>query len=194
MKDAIKVLFVNGCIRKNSRTFSLCEKYISYLKNHENYIVKECKLSEMNLQPLCENTLNERDRDIKTNDFSKEEYNLAKDFKEADMIIIGAPYWDCSYPAILKLYFEHICVSKITFDYGEDGKPIKKCNANKLVYITTSGGFIRENSGVQIMIEEMGAFFKIEEVKFYSAQGLDIYPDKVEEIINKTYKDITKDI
>ena len=63
-----------------------------------------------------------------------------------DVIVIGAPFWDLSFPAALKLYFENVTVSGITFEYSEKGRPVGKCNAKKLYYITTSGGYIGNNN------------------------------------------------
>ena len=37
-------------------------------------------------------------------------FDLAKQFAEADEVIIAAPFWDLSFPAALKQYFEQINV------------------------------------------------------------------------------------
>lgn len=110
-----EILFINACVRAGSRTESLCSNYINKCFQKENYFVKEIKLKELNLEPLYEKDLEIRNSDIESNDFSKPEYKLAKDFSAADLIIIAAPYWDCSFPSMLKVYFEHICVNNISF-------------------------------------------------------------------------------
>ena len=47
-------------------------------------------------------------------------YLYAKDFAEADVIVVAAPYWDLSFPSILKVFFEHINVLKLVFDYSDN--------------------------------------------------------------------------
>ena len=49
---------------------------------------------------------------------------------EADEIVIGAPYWDLSFPAALKTYLEHCCVCDVTFHYTQEGRPEAYANQN----------------------------------------------------------------
>ena len=48
-------------------------------------------------------------------------FDLARQFAEADVIVIAAPYWDLSCPAMLKQYLEQVNVVGITFKYSEEG-------------------------------------------------------------------------
>ena len=70
----------------------------------------------------------------------------ARQFADADTVVIAAPYWDLLFPAVLRIYLENITVCGITFRYSEKGIPESLCNAEKLCYVTTSGGFIGENN------------------------------------------------
>ena len=49
-------------------------------------------------------------------------FDLAKQLISADHVVIGAPYWDLSFPARLKIYLERCSVDKLTFLYDENGK------------------------------------------------------------------------
>ena len=40
---------------------------------------------------------------------------------EADTVVIAAPFWDLSFPAILKKYIEAVTVAGITFRYSDQG-------------------------------------------------------------------------
>lgn len=179
-----KLLFVNACIRENSRTEELSKRYLEKYK--DEYQIEEIKVSELDIKPFDAEMLKQRDEDIAENKLDSESYQLAHQFAGADMIVVSAPYWDSLFPAILRIYFEHICVTNVTFAYGEHGSLVKKCNADKLVYITTCGGFLPEHSAVESLIREMGTLFSIENVNFYYADGLDVFPDKVQEILNST--------
>lgn len=65
-------------------------------------------------------------------------FDIGKDFAEADEIVIGAPYWDLSFPAALKIYIEHAAVMGVTFHYTEEGRCEGLCRAKHLTYITTA--------------------------------------------------------
>lgn len=182
-----KLLYINGCMRNGSRTKKLSDKYINYKFKDDDIVFDEVKISELDIMPMNDKDISKRTKDIENSNFEGSEYKLARQFADANIIVISAPYWDASFPSKLKVYFEHICVNNITFSYGSDGSIVKKCLADKLIYITTSGGYIRKNSSVQMYIEELCALFDIKDVKFYCAEGLDIFPDKVEQILQDTF-------
>ena len=52
--------------------------------------------------------------------------------KNYDIIVIGAPFWDLSFPAILKIFIENIYVTGLVTKFGENGKPVGLCKAKKL--------------------------------------------------------------
>lgn len=45
-------------------------------------------------------------------------FKYAHEFANADLIVIAAPFWDLSIPALLKVYIENIAVDGITFEYS----------------------------------------------------------------------------
>ena len=188
-----KLLFINCCIRSKSRTEKLCRDYLDIIKSESDFELQELFVPSLHLMPIDRAALEQRDADTRNQLLHTESYRLAHDFASADAIVIAAPYWDASFPSMLKVYFEHICVNKITLGYDEHGKLLKKCRATRLVYITTAGGYIRRHSSVQIYLEELCAMFGIEDVRFYCAQGLDIYPHKVEQILSDTLQEMLLD-
>ena len=179
-----KILFINACLRGNSRTLELA-KYV--LKKVQGTL-EEVKLYDINPTPLNLNTMEIRENAKNNNDYSNEIFTLGKQFAAADTIVIAAPYWDLMFPAILKNYFETITVSGLTFVYGENGRPKGLCKAKKLIYVTTSGGYIMQNFGFQYTEAIAKAFFGINEVQFVSAQGLDIYGADVAKIMDDAKK------
>lgn len=76
---------------------------------------------------------------LKDGKFDDPMFRYAKQFANADEIVVAAPFWDLSFPAKLKIYLEQIAVAGITFRYT-NGRPTGLCKAKKLTYITTSGG------------------------------------------------------
>ena len=105
------VLYVNACVRKESRTKKLAEKLL--LKLGRPY--KEIRLSEVNFATVDEEYLNKRDQLIASGDLQSPMFELARQFSEAETIVIAAPFWDLSFPAMLKQYLEQINVVGITF-------------------------------------------------------------------------------
>lgn len=165
-----KILFINGCAREKSRTLELAECVLSFLSGER----EDVDLYKIKLSPLDEECLEVRAKSSADNDFSDDCFKLAKQFSKADTIVIAAPYWDLMFPAVVKLYFESVTVSGLTFVYGENGIPKGLCSAKKLIYVTTSGGPIIHNFGYEYVAALAKSFYGIKEVKFISAQGLDI--------------------
>lgn len=134
--------------------------------------------------------LNFRDKLIKQGRFDEPLFASARQFAEADEIVIGAPYWDLSFPAQLKVYIENIMVSGITFKYTENGS-LGLCRASRLTYITTSGGFLAgQNFGCDY-IKGIADMLSIKEIRFITAEGLDIDPAEADTIIEKAVEDIS---
>lgn len=177
------LLFINACVRSKSRTHRLAKEYLETCIGKEQYTVMERDVTKLKLLPMDEEDIKSRDEAIDRHDYTGEDFTYAREFAAADKIVIAAPYWDCSFPSFLKLYFEHIMVRDVVLGYSETGEAIKLCKAASLVYITTSGGYIREKSSVQCQIEEQADLLGIEDVQFYCAEAMDIYPDQTEDIL-----------
>ena len=182
-----KILFLNGCVRENSRTLELAEYALSFLSGER----EDVDLYSLKLTPLDGEDLEFRSKAGINKDFSDDRFKLAKQFSQADTIVIATPYWDLMFPAVVKLYFESVTVSGLTFVYGENGIPKGLCKAKNLIYITTSGGPIIHNFGFEYVSALSKSFYGIEEVKFISAQGLDIKGADVDKIMRNA-KDSVK--
>jgi FMN-dependent NADH-azoreductase len=177
-----KILFINACVRPNSRTLELANYVLTRLSGK----VEEVELYKEDLSPLTLEEMEVRNKSFKNKDFSNEIFTLSKQFACADVIVIAAPYWDMMFPAVVKNYFEKITVNGLTFAYGENGIPYGLCKAKKLIYVTTSGGPIVYNFGFDYVNALAKCFYNIPEVQFVSAEGLDVYGSDVTKIINET--------
>lgn len=165
------ILFINACVRKESRTRQLTEKLL--LKLNRPY--EEVRLHEIAFPVADEDFLNMRDRLIAERDFENPLFDLARQFSESEIIVIAAPYWDLSFPAALKQYFEQINVVGITFKYTEDGIPVGLCKARRLYYVTTAGGsYVPEEFGFGYIKALSQGFYGIQEVRKIEAAGLDL--------------------
>ena len=175
----VEILFINACVRPSSRTFELANHVLSKLSGS----VQEVKLYNEQLLPLDLEQIELRDKSTKTKDFSNPVFDLAKQFANVDTIVIAAPYWDLSFPAVVKSYFENITVNGLTFAYGENGIPKGLCKAKRLIYVTTSGGPIMHNFGFDYVSALAKNFYGINDVQLVKAEGLDIYGADVSDIM-----------
>ena len=181
-----KILFINACVRPNSRTLELAKHVLSKLPGN----VEEVKLYNEELIPLNLEEMELRDKSAKSKDFSNKIFSLAKQFANANTIVVGAPYWDLMFPAVLKCYFENITVNGLTFAYGENGIPYGLCKAKKLIYITTSGGPIIYNFGFDYVSALAKNFYGINDVQLVKAEGLDVYGADVSSIIENAKNEL----
>lgn len=185
------LLWVNACIRgKDSRTWQLSQKLLDEIKednkNDLAFSIEEVRLSTENILPLNKERLERRDELLAAGNLTDTMFDYANAVAAADMIVISAPYWDMSFPSILKVFLEAASVVGITFKYAEDGTPIGLCNAQDLYYVTTSGGIIGDcNFGLEY-VNAISRLFGIEHVHFVSAQGLDLEGANVEELLNQS--------
>ena len=174
------VLYVNACVRKESRTRRLAEKLLGRLDKP----VEEVRLEEIAFPLADENYLNTRDALIAKGDFQNPLFDLARQFSEAETIVVAAPYWDLSFPAALKQYLEQITVVGITFKYSEEGIPLSLCRAKRLFYVCTAGGFyVPEDYGFGYVKALAQGYFGIPDVRKIEANGLDIRGADVEAIM-----------
>lgn len=109
-------LFVNACMRgEDSRTLALCREY---LQGKEEVV--EVDLATLGLKPFDAQMVAYRTEKQKAKAWDDPIFDLSHQFAEADEVVIGAPYWDLSFPAALKVYMEHVSVCDIAFHYTDD--------------------------------------------------------------------------
>ena len=174
----MKILFVNACVRKESRTLLLANELLAGTYGE----IDEIHLPTAGLMPLTEQRINSR-----LNNPSEQKY--AKQFAEADIIVSAAPLWDLSFPSILKVYVENITIPGITFKYTEQGI-VGLCNAKKIYYISTAGGVDYPDFGFNYIKALANMLFGIKEVIRFSAEGLDVWGNDIEQILETTIEKI----
>ncbi|MBQ2753547.1 MAG: NAD(P)H-dependent oxidoreductase [Firmicutes bacterium] len=186
----MKLLFIDACLRgEKSRTKIICEKVIGDIKaQYKNIDVETVDLKSLPIKALFEEDLARRDALIEKGDLS--DFGLAKQFADADIIVVGAPYWDLSFPAALKVYIENIAVNTIAFHYTEHGQE-GLCKAEKAYYVTTGGGYMQGAEFGYQYIKGVFGLFGIKDVSYIGAEGLDIWGNDVDKIIEETIKGIT---
>ena len=186
----MKILYINSCVRDQSRTAQLGE----YLLDKLNGNVERINLQNEGLKPLDCNSLQKRNDLLSKNMLSNDMFKYANQFANADVIVISAPFWDLGFPALLKIYLEQITVRGITFKYNDMGVPQGLCKAKQLYYVTTAGGPVFEDFGYSYVKSFAQNFFGIKDTKCFLAQNLDVIGvdvqkeiDIAKEIIDKNF-------
>lgn len=166
-----KLLYIDCCIRGDeSRTRMLAKEYLDMLVRSDDYEVDELRLYDEALEPITEDEIEARE---KLDDAKGGICDHARQFADADLVVMAAPYWDLSFPPPLKIYVEHLCVCGITFRYvGAQSEGL--CQASGLVYVTTAGGFIGDADFGAEYMRAIAGFFGIKDFATIRAEGLDI--------------------
>jgi FMN-dependent NADH-azoreductase len=208
----MKLLYINACVRRESRTNRIAKALISKITgayagaagaasgaagtvtdstgaDADSFIVEERTLDTLGLQPLNEERLNRRTELIEAQAWNAPVFDLAKQFAAADIIVISAPYWDGSFPALLKLYLENIYVTGIVSRYGENGQPCGMCRAQKLFYVTTAGGPYKADYSYAYLQDLALHYFGIAEIRLIKAEMLDVDGFDAEAIVEQTIRE-----
>ena len=126
------LIIINSCMREDSRTKIILDSATTALA--ERYEIEAINVNSLALPPLSPEVLAERSAGTVPN----ATVDIAKKIAAADRIVIAAPFWDMSFPAILKAFFENMSLYNITFtDNGATCTGLCKCK--RVLYITTRG-------------------------------------------------------
>ena len=168
-----KVLFVDCCMREESRTRILAN---SFLESIEPEIeLTHLELTKLDLKPLVNEFYHDREVILKSKNLNHPRFKYAHQLSQADEVIVAAPFWDLTFPALLKIYIENCTVDGITFKSSEDGLE-GICKANNLFYLTTRGGFYTDNPMEQAFphMNAIAKFFGIKNFYGLAADGMDV--------------------
>ena len=181
-----KILFINACIRPESRTLTLAKHLLSHLKGD----VEEVNLEKEAIPALNTERLAYKQQLLASEHFEDPMLRYARQFKEADTIVIAAPYYDLSFPSALKNYLEAICCVGLTFYYDENEKPQTHTKARKLYYVSTGGGELKKQFGFEYVKALVGEFFHIHDVEGFFAEKLDLLGSDPEAIMGAAIHEI----
>ena len=127
-----KLIIIDSCMREESRTKVILDAARDVLSTR--YEIETINVNALALPPVTPDVLKER----MSGKVPEETVALAGRIASADRIVIAAPFWDMSFPAILKAFFENMSLYNVTFtDNGTTCTGLCKCQ--KVMYITTRG-------------------------------------------------------
>lgn len=183
----MKLLIVDGCISQrgeHSRTRRLLEAYVeAFRRRHpETEMETVTPAALLALKPFDVEMLDQRDALASVQAWDAPVYDLARQFRSADAVVVAAPFWDLSFPAALRTYIEYISANGLTYHYESDGCH-GDCRAAQLVYLTTGGDVEREDSVGVVYWRQLAAMFGIPKFDYVFGGGLDLDPEKTESLV-----------
>lgn len=183
----MKLLWIDGCLSQRgegSRTRALADAFLSaFRKSQPEAEVETVRLEALELRPFLPAALDERDALASIGAFDAPVFDLARQFRRADKIAVAAPFWDLSFPAVMRIYIEHICANGLCYHYEADGCH-GDCRASRLLYLTAGGDFEAPNSLGVLYWRQLCAMFGIPRFDYVFAGGLDVDPAKVPELMD----------
>lgn len=180
-----EILFVNACVRKDSRTRRLAETVLECLDGE----VTEVNLNSRKVLPTGRAALSQREDEMKHGRLGSPIFDSAWQFALAEQIVIAAPFWNLFFPAALMTYLEDVCIPGITFRY-HNGTTKGMCRAKRLIYVTTSGGYLKTDYGFRYLEALCKNFFEIPETCVFRCQGLDMFGSDAEKLLEDTQTQI----
>jgi len=184
----MKTLVIYYLPREESRTKKLLNLFLEIGKfNNIDYL----DLNNENIKPLKLNDLIKRDNYIMNNDFNDPMFDYAKQFIKYDNIIIACPFWDLSFPSIIKIYIENICVNNLTFKYVND-RPCGLSKFKNFYFLTTAGGPINENNSASTYLKEISEFLGNGDFHFFYIDKLDIEGINIDNLFKEKEEELKK--
>ena len=170
-----QLLYIDCCIRgEQSRTRKLGEAFLAALP--DRWEVTRLDLMHEGLQPLMPDTLASRDESAARGELDAPRFKYAHQIAAADAVVMAAPFWDLSVPALLKIYIENVSMDGITFQSTAEGLK-GLCRGTDLVFLTTRGGIYEPGSDWEQAVPYLKAiqrFFGFGDFRYVAADGLDI--------------------
>lgn len=170
-----EVLFVDCCVRREqSRTRKVAQAFLEAL-DPARFRVTTVDPEREGMQPLLGEYFAAREELLARGALDHPRFRFARQFAAADLVVIAAPFWDLSFPAILKIYLENISVDGITFA-AEEGKLHGLCRGSHLIFITTRGGCFRDSPLEQgsRYLEALKEFFGFGAYACVAGDGMDV--------------------
>lgn len=178
-----KLLYIDACIRdEQSRTKQIATPIVEALK--QKYEVQTLVINDLDLSIVKKELITKRNN----GDIDPQVMSWAESVRDADRIVIAAPFWDMSIPAALKNFLELCSIFDVTFK-SDDKTCYGNCKAEKMLYITTRGMDIDTGDVLDqgsSYLKALSWLWGIGPLEVVSAQNMDYLSEReIEERISK---------
>jgi FMN-dependent NADH-azoreductase len=107
---------------------------------------------------------------------------LVSQFLAADVVVIGAPFYNFTIPTQLKAWIDRLAQAGRTFKYTEQG-PVGLAGGKTVIVVLSRGGVYSTSEGGRAMehqesyLQTIFGFFGITDVRFVRAEGVGMGPE-----------------
>lgn len=178
-----KLLYIDACIRDEmSRTKRIATPIVEALK--QKYEIQTLVINDLDLSIVKKELITKRNNGV----IDPQVMSWAESVRDADRIVIAAPFWDMSFPAALKNFLELCSIFDVTFK-SDEKTCYGNCKAEKMLYITTRGMDISTGDVLEQgtpYLKAISWLWGIGPMQVISAQNMDYLSEKeIEERISK---------
>ena len=111
---------------------------------------------------------------------------LTDQFLAADKVVFSAPFWNLSFPPMMKAYVDTICVAGKTFKYTETG-PVGLAEDKPVLLVEARGGHYSDGPGAEMefsvkYLKTIMNFIGIHNFQHLLIEDLSLDPMKAEDI------------
>lgn len=170
---------IDACVREGeSRTRRIAEPILEAL-SQRYHVVKIDLPSRADLSPLHPDSFAQRMAGQIPDDYKE----MASFIAQVKRIVIVAPFWDMSFPAVLKCFIEQVSLFGITFE--DNGTTcVGLCKRPKVLYITTRGMDIKTGGKLEQAtpyLKALSALWNLGALITIAAQNMDYSsPEEIE--------------
>lgn len=172
-----RLIYIDATMRAESRTRKIARPIVAELA--KRYEIETISLDGADFPAVDGKILEDRNNGIVPEEYAE----MARRIAAADRIVIAAPFWDMSFPAALKVFFENMSLFHITFD-SDNTHCYGLCKCSKVLYITTRGMNIHTGDPLEQAtpyIKALSCLWGLGDVYVVSAENMDYStPEEIE--------------
>ncbi|OGX78850.1 FMN-dependent NADH-azoreductase [Exiguobacterium sp. SH31] len=109
---------------------------------------------------------------------------MLEKFMEADLYVFATPMWNFFFPARMKMFLDSVLSAGKTFRYTEQG-PVGLLENKQAIHIQGTGGIYTgtDLNFADAYLRQALAFVGVNEVTTLAVEGMNQFPDKIEDIV-----------
>ena len=164
-----RLIYIDATMRAESRTRKIARPIVAELA--KRYEIETISLDGAGFPAVDGKILEDRNNGIVPEEYAE----MARRIAAADRIVIAAPFWDMSFPAALKVFFENMSLFHITFD-SDNTHCYGLCKCSKVLYVTTRGMNIRTGDTLEQAtpyIKALSCLWGLGDLYVVSAENMD---------------------
>lgn len=121
--------------------------------------------------------------------------DYVKQLKASDFVVVATPMYNFSVPAAVKAYFDSVLQKGETWGIGENGYQGLMKGKKALILLASGGVYEGEGASMDHAASLLKLYFNFmgfDEVKCVHVAGVNMYKDKLDEIVSAKQKEVSE--